>query len=104
MRGVISLCVLAVVAEGETYGYVVAQRLQAAGLGSVKGGTLYPILTRMEEEGLVTSSWRQGEAGPGRKFFTITPAGLAALDERIEDWMTFTARATALLTMRRATT
>jgi len=104
MRGVLSLCVLAVVAEGETYGYAVAQRLQAAGLGTVKGGTLYPILTRLEQDGLVTSSWGQGEAGPGRKFFAVTPAGLAALAERTEDWMTFTARATALVTMRRATT
>jgi PadR family transcriptional regulator len=104
MRGVLSLCVLAVVAEGETYGYAVAQRLQAAGLGSVKGGTLYPILTRLEQEGLLTSSWAEGEAGPGRKFFAVTDAGLAALEERSEDWMTFTARATALMTMRRATT
>ncbi len=104
MRGVLSLCVLAVVAEGETYGYAVAQRLQAAGLGTVKGGTLYPILTRLEQEGLVTSAWGHGEAGPGRKFFAVTPAGLAALAERTEDWMTFTARATALVTMRRATT
>lgn len=104
MRGVLSLCVLAVVAEGETYGYAVAQRLQAAGLGTVKGGTLYPILTRLEQEGLVTSAWGHGEAGPGRKFFAATPAGLAALAERTEDWMTFTARATALVTMRRATT
>jgi PadR family transcriptional regulator PadR len=104
MRGVLSLCVLAVMAEGESYGYAVAQRLQAAGLGIIKGGTLYPILTRLEQEGMLTSSWGQGEAGPGRKFFAITPAGLVALEERVEDWMTFTARATALVTMRRATT
>jgi PadR family transcriptional regulator, regulatory protein PadR len=98
MRGVLSLCVLAVVAEAETYGYAIAQRLQAAGLGVVKGGTLYPVLTRLEEDGLVTSAWREGDGGPGRKFFTVTPAGRTALRTRTRDWATFAARATAVMT------
>lgn len=103
MRGVLTLCVLAVVAEEETYGYAVAQRLQEAGLGTVKGGTLYPVLTRLEQEGLLTSSWREGDGGPGRKFFAVTPAGRAALHDRTAGWLTFTERATALLTLRSVT-
>ena len=103
MRGVLSLCVLAVVAEEETYGYAVAQRLQAAGLGSIKGGTLYPVLTRLEQEGLLTSTWREGDGGPGRKFFAITPAGLTALQSRTASWLTFTERAAGLLTSRSVT-
>ena len=101
MRGVLSLCVLAVVAEQETYGYAIAQRLQAAGLGAVKGGTLYPVLTRLEQEDLLTSTWRDGDAGPGRKFFTVTTAGRAALADRSESWLTFAERATVLLTPNR---
>lgn len=103
MRGVLSLCVLAVVAEQETYGYAVAQRLQVAGLGSIKGGTLYPVLTRLEQEGLLTSSWREGDGGPGRKFFAVTPAGLTALQSRTTSWLTFTDRAAGLLTSRSVT-
>lgn len=103
MRGVLSLCVLAVVAEEETYGYAVAQRLQAAGLGSIKGGTLYPVLTRLEQEGLLTSTWREGDGGPGRKFFAATPAGIAALQDRTASWLTFTERAAGLLTSRSVT-
>jgi PadR family transcriptional regulator PadR len=98
MRGVLAVCVLAVIAEEDTYGYVIAQRLHAAGLGTVKGGTLYPILTRLEQDGLVTSHWRAGEAGPGRKYFAVTAAGRQALRELIDDWITFTGRATALMT------
>ena len=98
MRGVLSLCVLSVVADGETYGYAVAQRLQEAGLGAVKGGTLYPVLARLELDGLLVSSWREGAGGPGRKFFAVTPAGASALTERVADWTTFTDRALALLT------
>lgn len=98
MRGVLSLCVLSVVADGETYGYAVAQRLQEAGLGAVKGGTLYPVLARLELDGLLVSSWREGAGGPGRKFFAVTPAGESALTERVTDWTTFADRAAALLT------
>jgi PadR family transcriptional regulator PadR len=97
MRGALEMCVLAVVARAETYGYEIGQRLQDAGLGAVKGGTLYPILTRLERDGLVTSAWRAGEAGPGRKYFAITPAGARTLRERTEDWITFTERATAVI-------
>jgi PadR family transcriptional regulator PadR len=97
MRGVLSLCVLRVVADGPTYGYAIAGRLADAGLGSVKGGTLYPILTRLETDGLVTSSWAAGDAGPGRKFFHLTDAGEQSLAERTEQWQVFTQRAAALL-------
>ncbi len=97
MRGVLSLCVLRVVADGPTYGYAIAARLADAGLGAVKGGTLYPILARLETEGLVSSSWEAGDGGPGRKFFSLTPAGAQALRERIEQWHVFTERAAGLL-------
>jgi PadR family transcriptional regulator PadR len=97
MRGVLSLCVLRVVADGPTYGYAIAGRLADAGLGAVKGGTLYPILTRLETDGLVTSSWEAGDGGPGRKFFHLTEAGGRALAERAEQWQVFTQRAAALL-------
>jgi len=97
MRGVLSLCVLRVVADGPTYGYAIAGRLSDAGLGSVKGGTLYPILARLEAEGLVTSSWEAGDGGPGRKFFHLTDAGREALAERAGQWQEFTQRAAALL-------
>jgi PadR family transcriptional regulator PadR len=104
MRGALSVCVLAIVADEETYGYEIGQRVRAAGLGTVKGGTLYPILTRLEEEGLVASSWREGAGGPGRKYFAITAAGRRALRAQIEDWHTFTGRVAALMATGRVQT
>ena len=97
MRGVLTISVLAVVAEEETYGYAIGRRLHGAGLGNVKGGTLYPILTRLEQDGLVASRWLPGEAGPGRKYFVATPAGRASLRHLRADWTTFTERVSALL-------
>jgi PadR family transcriptional regulator, regulatory protein PadR len=98
LRGVLTLCILGVIAGGETYGYAIAQRLHEAGLGRVKGGTLYPLLNRLEEDGLVRSRWVEGDGGPGRKAFVITDAGRDHLHDRTAEWQTFTQRATELIT------
>lgn len=89
LRGVLELCVLGVLADDATYGYAIAQRLAEAGLGTVKGGTLYPLLARLETEGLVHSSWRAGEGGPGRKYFALTAAGRRQLRVRAALWQQF---------------
>jgi PadR family transcriptional regulator PadR len=101
LRGVLSLCVLGVVARQETYGYEIAQQLQAAGLGVIKGGTLYPVLTRLQEDGYLTATWRDGESGPGRKYFTVTAAGRAELARRAAEWSDFTERAAGLLAVEK---
>jgi PadR family transcriptional regulator PadR len=97
LRGALELCVLALVAERDTYGYAIAQRLEAANFGRIKGGTLYPILLRLEQDGLVSSAWQAGEAGPGRKFFRITPRGRSELRSRHAGWTAFTAATDELL-------
>lgn len=90
LRGALSVCVLRTLADGPTYGYAIAQALAASGLGTVKGGTLYPLLTRLEEAGLVDVEWRAGESGPGRKFYTLTASGHAEQQARAADWLAFT--------------
>lgn len=96
-RGVLETMTLAITAEGETYGYLIASRLADAGLGTVKGGTLYPLLNRLESDGALASEWRQGEGGPGRKFYTLTPAGQDRLDRQRRQWARFASRVTALI-------
>jgi len=93
LRGALGPAVLSIVADGETYGYLVAQRLAEAGLGVVKGGTLYPLLTRYEADGLLQSTWREGDGGPGRKYFTLTTAGRIEVDRIRREWPLFTAAA-----------
>ena len=97
LRGVLELCVLGVSADGPTYGYAITQRLAEAGLGVVKGGTLYPLLTRLEREKLVKAAWRAGDGGPGRKFFELTGAGRAELTRRDVLWAEFVTRTRRLL-------
>ncbi len=97
LRGVLELCVLGVLADGPTYGYAIAQRLSEAGLGVVKGGTLYPLLTRLEGEALVEATWRAGDGGPGRKFFELTASGRTELSGRDILWAEFVIRTRRLL-------
>lgn len=89
LRGVLGLLVLRVLAEGPTYGYAIALELADAGLGTLKGGTLYPLLSRFERDGLVTVEWRAGEAGPGRKYYLLTERGHAELRTEGERWARF---------------
>lgn len=89
LRGTLSLLVLARLSSGPTYGYAVSASLEERGLGKVKGGTLYPLLTRLESEGLIASHWEPGEGGPGRKVFEVTAAGRAHLALSTRRWAEF---------------
>jgi len=103
LRGVLELCVLRVIAEGPTYGYAIAARLAAAGFGDVKGGTLYPLLARLEKNLLVTVVWRTGDGGPERKYFTLTDAGHRELEHGLDRWQAFSTRVTDHLSAADAT-
>jgi PadR family transcriptional regulator len=89
LRGVLDVCVLAMLARGESYGYQLAQALRSAGLGEIQGGTLYPVLLRLQRTGLVAAHWREGRAGPARKYYRITDTGQATLRMATTDWRRF---------------
>ena len=90
LRAILWACVLQVVADhGEAYGYQIAATLKERGLGVVGGGTLYPVLKRLEGDDLVTSEWRKGEAGPGRKFYRLTPRGRKEINDVEAEWTRF---------------
>ncbi|MDO5696676.1 MAG: PadR family transcriptional regulator [Dermatophilus congolensis] len=97
MRGVLEVCVLAVLDGGPTYGYAISASLEGAGLGTVKGGTLYPLLGRLEAAGLVEVQWRAGESGPGRKYYELNEAGRAVFAEKSAAWARFTECTRALV-------
>lgn len=88
-RGTLQLSLAAVLAEGDRHGYALVQRLAEYGLGTVRGGALYPVLGRMETEGLVESRWEAGDGGPGRKVYRLTDAGRTQLREEIARWRDF---------------
>jgi PadR family transcriptional regulator len=91
LRGTLGLCVLGVLAHGASYGYAITQRLEEAGLGAIRGGTLYPLLARLESEALIKVDWRAGEGGPSRKYIELTEAGRTELAEHRALWHRFNA-------------
>ncbi len=80
---------LALLAREERYGYQIAQGLnESAGL-AVGEGTIYPLLSRLQREGLVSSQWRESPAGPPRKYYSLTSSGRQALISKAQAWEDF---------------
>ena len=100
LRGVLALAVLRVLDAGPTYGYAISVELEARGFGVVKGGTLYPLLRRLEEAGHVTIEWRAGDGGPARKYFALTDHGRAEFVRAARAWSEFASLTTTFLTTR----
>ncbi len=86
MKGIIDGCLLAIIDGNECYGYEMAERLGDYGFDAVSEGTIYPLLMRMQREGLVTSVRRASTAGPQRKYYSLTKEGKQALAEFILRW------------------
>ncbi len=97
MRGALELAAAAVLAEEPLHGYALAQRLAERGFGPVRGAVLYPILGRLEGEGIVAATWQPGSAGPGRKVYALTPVGRRRLRAQQAQWREFSAAMIALL-------
>ena len=98
LRGVLDLAVLRILADGPTYGYAIAARLDDEGFGTIKGGTLYPLLGRAEAAGDVLAHWEAGDSGPGRKYYTLTDPGRVRLTTASARWSEFAHRTSHFLT------
>jgi PadR family transcriptional regulator len=99
-RGVLEHCVLAVVRDEETYGFDIVRALAAAGELVTSEGTIYPLLSRLRRDHLVTTTWRESAAGPPRRYYRITDAGRQALEAFMNDWARFRDAVDALLQSR----
>ena len=90
-KGFLDLCILNCLNTQEYYGYDLVQRLKAFDGTAMREGIIYPILARMQEDGLVTSERRPSTAGPPRKYYQITAEGRRALADLNAYWKQMTA-------------
>lgn len=97
LRGILEGCVLAVIAQGETYGYEILAKLGDAGFESLLEGTLYPVLTRLEKKDLISCRREKSPYGPIRKYYSITPDGKKALDTFRANYGKITAAADTIM-------
>ncbi len=98
-KGSIQLCLLALLAKGEKYGFQILRELRdkSNGFFDLKEGTLYPALRRLEERGFVQSRWQEPESGMPRKSYRLTDRGRTALTEALAIWDAMTAGAERVL-------
>ena len=80
--------VLGILADGESYGYAILKRVQELSGGQMAwtDGMLYPLLHRLERQGLVEATWGTAESGRKRKHYALTGAGHEALADRRQQW------------------
>ena len=86
LRGVLDLCLLAVMQDGPAYGYEMTKRLRARGLSIVGEGSIYPLLGRLERDQLVETHRAASNGGPPRKYYRLSPAGEQALAAGVSEW------------------
>ncbi len=87
-RGVLEFCVLALLRDRERYGLDLVRQLADAELIGGEG-TIYPLLSRLQRDGVVTTTWRESAAGPPRKYYRVSASGGRALDAFIDEWRRF---------------
>ena len=86
-KGVLEMCVLAMLQQKDWYGYDIANTLSHR--IDIADGTIYPILRRLKQESYVTSYLKESSSGPPRKYYRITPGGTALVEALRKEWDIF---------------
>ncbi|HEY0298792.1 MAG TPA: PadR family transcriptional regulator [Arachidicoccus sp.] len=84
-KGILEFCILSIIKQAEAYPSDIAEKMKSANL-NVFEGTLYPLLTRLKNAGLLTYRWVESVSGPPRKYFSLTTEGLSFLQELETTW------------------
>jgi PadR family transcriptional regulator PadR len=89
LKGALDMCLLALIAEEPCYGYEIVQKLTARGLELVSEGSIYPVLSRLQNRGYIEGYLAPSREGPSRKYYRLQPQGSAQLAEWAAEWFTF---------------
>jgi PadR family transcriptional regulator PadR len=96
-RGTLEYCVLALLLDGERYAFELVRALSDVDGLVTSEGTIYPLLSRLRREQLVSTFWQESESGPPRRYYRLTEAGHAALANFTIEWTRFRDAVDALL-------
>jgi PadR family transcriptional regulator, regulatory protein PadR len=95
-KGILEFCILHIISRGEVYASDMLEELTAAKIMVVEG-TLYPLLTRLKNAGLVEYKWVESTSGPPRKYYTLTQAGTDFLANLQLTWMELVTSTTQIM-------
>ncbi len=97
LKGTLDMCLLAVLARQPCYGYEMVQQLARQGLDLVSEGSIYPLLSRLQQHGYIEGYWIPSTDGPKRKYYRLLPTGVKQLEQWQAEWETFTQAVTQIL-------
>ncbi len=87
LKGTLEGCILKIISSKETYGYEISEKLREYGFAEISEGTIYPLLLRLERNGLIIAQYRESPVGPKRKYFSISADGKAELNSFYSSWV-----------------
>jgi PadR family transcriptional regulator, regulatory protein PadR len=88
-RGTLEYCVLALLNDEERYGFDLVRALSEADGMVTSEGTIYPLLSRLRRDGLVSTTWEESPSGPPRRYYRLTAKGRQALGQFVQEWHRF---------------
>lgn len=86
LKGVLDMCLLALISEEPSYGYEMIDKLQRRGLELVSEGSIYPLLSRLQKKGYIEGYFVESTGGPPRKYYRMAPDGSAQLERWSTEW------------------
>ena len=97
LKGVLDMCLLALIAEEPSYGYEMVDKLEHRGLELVSEGSIYPLLSRLQKKNLIEGYFVESTGGPPRKYYRIAPAGKEQLSSWQHEWVRLSVGVNAVL-------
>ena len=98
LHGVLDMCLMSIISEEASYGYEMVRKLRNRGLDLASEGSIYPLLSRLQRQGMIEGYLVQSSEGPARKYYRMTDQGRGALGRWENDWSGFRNSVDAVLT------
>ncbi len=89
LHGVLDMCLMSIIDEEASYGYEMVRKLRDRGLDLASEGSIYPLLSRLQKQGLIEGYLVQSSEGPARKYYRMSKQGHETLQKWLADWSGF---------------
>ena len=89
LHGVLDMCLLSIIDEEASYGYEMVRKLRERGLDLASEGSIYPLLSRLQRQGIVEGYLVQSSEGPARKYYRMSESGSEVLEQWLANWSGF---------------
>ena len=97
LHGVLAMCLLSLIEEEASYGYEMVSKLRERGLDLASEGSIYPLLSRLQKQGMIEGYLVQSSEGPARKYYRMSAEGRRILEIWREEWHEFDTSVNAVL-------